>query len=678
MKRPKQQSQPFSFLSFFSRKPKSDPKSEKPSATLSREEVAITLTPKVQKPTQKEPNVSEKDGVGEGTDGGPMEGEGGGVEQVAESGSSGSTGVLTLSSSSQEQLLEHLVECPLCLLSQPRGHFPRLSSCPHRACTDCLRQYLRIEISESRVGIACPQCPETLAPPDVRAILDDGALLERFEEFLLRRILATDPDTRWCPAPDCSYAVIAYGCAECPKLSCGRKGCETDFCYHCRQLWHPDQTCDQARRQRARHTLGANDTSALYIFSEESSGGNNRPPGGLRPDQVPHSCLSWLDMSVVCAADAEEIKACPRCGAYIMKTNDGSCNRMNCTVCACQFCWLCMQEITDVHYLSPSGCTFWGKKPWSQTRKVLWQVGMLLGAPVVISLIAGIAIPVIIVGIPIYMGRKVHGRCKKNNISGSKHYLTVASGVMTSVFVSPVIAAITVAVGVPLMLTYVYGVVPMSLCRNGWCRPQTEPPEMRKIQLEDLATFSDNWTAQPKQALNDRSVQEVRVSVEEVVSLPSTSAVLPPPEASPDPPDNRHTDGAEQDEQDVQSDDAAEEYAFSIGQAFALRCVLFHQMSPLKTITSTVPQEKMWKGPTLRCAWRSRRSRGDCASPASAACSPAGACQRSPSTSPTNLPVPHCSWWAESPSRSPRRTTSEPRLDTPASTARRRTAHQPL
>lgn len=126
--------------------------------------------------------------------------------QGAESGSSGSMGVLSLSSSSQEQLLEHLVECPLCLLSQPRGHFPRLSSCQHRACTDCLRQYLRIEILESRVGIACPQCPEALALPDVRAILDDGALLERFEEFQLRRFLAADPDTRWCPAPDCRLA----------------------------------------------------------------------------------------------------------------------------------------------------------------------------------------------------------------------------------------------------------------------------------------------------------------------------------------------------------------------------------------------------------------------------------------------------------------------------------------
>ncbi|XP_028296203.1 E3 ubiquitin-protein ligase RNF19A isoform X1 [Gouania willdenowi] len=516
MKRPKQQTGPLSFLNFFTRKPKSEPRTERPLEAWPKEEVEITLTPS-ECPEQDLSHTAEE--AGESRVFGAERGEKSGPSTAAEVGesgavtgdcvagdcvagvSSGSTGVLSLSYSSQEQLLdEHLEECPLCLLSQPRCHFPRLSSCTHRACSDCLRQYLRIEISESRVGIACPQCTETLAPLDVRAILDDQALLERFEEYTLRRFLAADPDTRWCPAPDCSYAVIAYGCAECPKLSCGREGCDTEFCYHCRQLWHPNQTCDQARRQRARHTSGGNDAATLYVFNEE--------PGG----------------------DAEEIKACPRCGAYIMKTNDGSCNRMNCTVCACQFCWLCMQEITDVHYLSPSGCTFWGKKPWSQTRKVLWQVGMLLGAPVVISLIAGIAIPVIIVGIPIYMGRKVHGRCKKNNISGSKHYLTVASGVMMSVFVSPVIAAVTVGVGVPLMLTYVYGIVPMSLCRNGWCRPQSEPPETNQIQLEDLANYllfshvvSDHWTGRRPSLPSDTSVQEVRVSVQEVGTLPSTS-----------------------------------------------------------------------------------------------------------------------------------------------------------
>ena len=34
-----------------------------------------------------------------------------------------------------------------------------------------------------------------------------------------------------------------------------------------------------------------------------------------------------------------------------------------------------------------SGCTFWGKKPWSRKKKLLWQLGTLVGAPVGIALI---------------------------------------------------------------------------------------------------------------------------------------------------------------------------------------------------------------------------------------------------------------------------------------------------
>lgn len=136
---------------------------------------------------------------------------------------------------------------------------------------------------------------------------------------------------------------------------------------------------------------------------------------------------------------ADDIKPCPRCAAYIIKMNDGSCNHMTCAVCGCEFCWLCMKEISDLHYLrsapshaqscsgncrvsgipnslflhlclllfSPSGCTFWGKKPWSRKKKILWQLGTLVGAPVGIALIAGIAIPAMIIGIPVYVGRKV-------------------------------------------------------------------------------------------------------------------------------------------------------------------------------------------------------------------------------------------------------------------------------
>jgi len=56
-------------------------------------------------------------------------------------------------------------------------------------------------------------------------------------------------------------------------------------------------------------------------------------------------------------------------------------------------------------FLSPTGCTFWGKKPWTRKKKLLWQIGTLIGAPLGIALIAGLAVPGIICGVPIFIGR---------------------------------------------------------------------------------------------------------------------------------------------------------------------------------------------------------------------------------------------------------------------------------
>lgn len=99
---------------------------------------------------------------------------------------------------------EEELECPLCLVRQPAENAPRLLSCPHRSCGACLRQYLRIEITESRVNICCPECSERLNPADIRRLLRDSPhLVAKYEEFMLRRCLAADPDCRWCPAPDC-------------------------------------------------------------------------------------------------------------------------------------------------------------------------------------------------------------------------------------------------------------------------------------------------------------------------------------------------------------------------------------------------------------------------------------------------------------------------------------------
>lgn len=333
--------------------------------------------------------------------------------------------------------LKKMRECPLCFIRQPAGNFPKLTCCNHRSCRSCLVQYLQVEIMESRVQVTCPECNELLHPTDIYSLMvHHPALIEKYESFSLRRVLMTDPDTRWCPAPDCTYAVIASNCAACPQLKCERPGCGTLFCYHCQGQWHASQTCDEARKQRG-----------TTFF---------RPP-------IPQISSSTLENNL----KRGDIKACPRCRTYIVKMNDGSCNHMVCAMCSTEFCWLCLKEINDLHYLSPTGCTFWGKKPWTRKKKLLWQVGTLIGAPVAIALIAGLAIPGIIFGVPVFVGRKVNQRFAHH--SKVRRRLLTTSSVIGSLVVSPVLAVMAVGVGVPIMLAYVYGVVPLSLCRNGGC-----------------------------------------------------------------------------------------------------------------------------------------------------------------------------------------------------------------
>ena len=83
-----------------------------------------------------------------------------------------------------------------------------------------------------------------------------------------------------------------------------------------------------------------------------------------------------------------------------------------CCVCVCVYVCLCVCLHDCCVWVcvclpSPSGCTFWGKKPWSRKKKILWQLGTLIGAPIGITLIAGIAVPAMVIGIPVYVGRKV-------------------------------------------------------------------------------------------------------------------------------------------------------------------------------------------------------------------------------------------------------------------------------
>uniref|UniRef100_A0A0K0FL72 RBR-type E3 ubiquitin transferase n=1 Tax=Strongyloides venezuelensis TaxID=75913 RepID=A0A0K0FL72_STRVS len=375
---------------------------------------------------------------------------------------------LSSSSKTLSSNVNTIKDCPLCMDEYPEDNIVTIACCNHRACLDCIKAYLRIEIMESRVNISCPECSEMIHPNEIYTLLKNfPELLEKYENFSLRRVLALDPDTRWCPAPDCDYAVIAQSCAACPQLKCGRIECSTLFCYHCKNIWHESQTCDEARRKRM-----AKDSTTKKGYKRSTPG-----------DKL----------------NKGDVKACPRCKTLIVKMNDGSCNHMNCAVCNTEFCWLCLKEISDLHYLSLSGCSFWGKKPWNRKKKLLWQIGTLIGAPVGIGLIACMAIPGIIGGFPFMVGRKVYQKLSSKS-KFQRRFLTSLS-VVGGVIASPVLAVMAVGVGVPVLLAYVYGVVPLSICRNGDCgggRNVDEDDELSMASDNIMDLFDDDFESVSK------------------------------------------------------------------------------------------------------------------------------------------------------------------------------------
>ncbi len=89
-----------------------------------------------------------------------------------------------------------ILTCPVCITEKPVKAFPKLIMCDHRCCSDCLQSYIITEIYDSRVNISCPECPRMIHPNDIRLILDDDRLLEKYEIFMLRRHLTCEPDTR--------------------------------------------------------------------------------------------------------------------------------------------------------------------------------------------------------------------------------------------------------------------------------------------------------------------------------------------------------------------------------------------------------------------------------------------------------------------------------------------------
>ena len=99
---------------------------------------------------------------------------------------------------------------------------------------------VKIESGEVR-KTCCPdlQCGIDICEEDIEKILP-GDLFGKFQRFLFFDRLRENENARWCPKPDCDFAIVVddtirYS-SSFPKLTCTH--CETEFCFDCSAIVH--------------------------------------------------------------------------------------------------------------------------------------------------------------------------------------------------------------------------------------------------------------------------------------------------------------------------------------------------------------------------------------------------------------------------------------------------------
>ena len=219
--------------------------------------------------------------------------------------------------------------------------------CGHRFCVNCYRQYLAQKIKDEgeAARIKCPgdgcnkivdsKSLDLLVAEDLKARsvcnTFDAPLLAnlpyRYQVLLTRTYVDDKENLKWCPAPNCEYAV------ECPikqrdlstivpTVQCA---CRHQFCFGCTLNDHQPAPCSLVKKW-------------LKKCEDDSETAN------------------WISANT---------KECPKCHSTIEK--NGGCNHMTCRKCKHEFCWMCM-GVWSEHGTSWYNCNRFEEKSGSEAR----------------------------------------------------------------------------------------------------------------------------------------------------------------------------------------------------------------------------------------------------------------------------------------------------------------------
>eukprot|EP00128_Syssomonas_multiformis_P005961 Colp12_sorted_trinity150504_noHs@27196 len=197
--------------------------------------------------------------------------------------------------------------CCVCLEQYDTVLMHTQTLCECAVCKGCMSEYVRAMIMSGMVlDLPCPSCERALEHSEIESIAGKDLFL-KFETFSHVRTLARNPNTKWCPTPDCNTALeatVGSITTKCPT-------CKVEICASC---WanHGNMGCEEYQKKKKKADR-----------------------------KLERKFKKWKKAA----------SRCPTCKAVVEKMeedNGGNCNHMICTLCTTEFCYLCGRAIPPI------------------------------------------------------------------------------------------------------------------------------------------------------------------------------------------------------------------------------------------------------------------------------------------------------------------------------------------
>ena len=222
--------------------------------------------------------------------------------------------------------------CGVCFCEKTGSACIAFPKCEHVFCTECISEYFKVQIESGSVkALNCPEtkCESQALPSQVKNLVSPD-LFAKYDKYLLQSGLDEMSDIVYCPRPSCQSPVILE--QDTTMGVC--QVCRFAFCSLCKFTFHGVSPCvfkpNEVRRLKMEYE---NATEAEKLFLERRYGKNR-----IRRMIDEFISEEWL---------VDNSKTCPRCNAHIQKSE--GCNKMHCSKCHTNFCWLCGKILDPKH-----------------------------------------------------------------------------------------------------------------------------------------------------------------------------------------------------------------------------------------------------------------------------------------------------------------------------------------